>query len=477
MDLRRSIRVLLWLLLLAATASAAPKQGGLRLAPRVDERVELLSVVFRLAGNFEYNMSPLRHYTADIDSYFAPYKNHPAVEMAKKLAAERGVGFDAVMFMAVYLSPPPALKPLVPFTDQVPEPRWGRENALQFARLLRAFYHDSHFARFYAAHQSMYRLAESRFSVVLSNLDLTWYKAFYGELPPGHFNLMLGMNNGGGSYGPHVVLPGGRQELYAIVGCWTKDEAGDPAYSGGGSDYLSVVIHEFNHSFINPLVAQHWAEFAAASTVYQSVAKPMEALAYGDPKTMVDESLVRAAEILYFEAKDPKGGWVLGRIRSEQTNGFVWMDELGELLRRYQGERDRYPTFRSFLPEVAAFYRDLAPHINDKVAEFHQRCVHVAGLEPFANGALDVDPATQELTITFDKPLDPAKGYSINFGPGGKEHYPGTGKPEFLSGGRGLKLKLALKPGWDYALTLTSLSFATPDGYPLEPYTITFKTR
>ncbi|MGA2005174.1 MAG: hypothetical protein ABSG70_17440 [Terriglobales bacterium] len=38
----------------------------------VDERVELVSIVFRLAGNPEYNMSPLKGYTSDIDRYFSP---------------------------------------------------------------------------------------------------------------------------------------------------------------------------------------------------------------------------------------------------------------------------------------------------------------------------------------------------------------------------------------------------------------------
>ena len=49
-----------------------PTLGEPSLAPRVDPRVELLSIVFRLAGNSEYNMSPLKTYTADIDAYFSP---------------------------------------------------------------------------------------------------------------------------------------------------------------------------------------------------------------------------------------------------------------------------------------------------------------------------------------------------------------------------------------------------------------------
>jgi len=52
--------------------AARADTSEIQLVPHVDERVELLSVVFRLAGNFEYNMSQLALYTTDIDRYFAP---------------------------------------------------------------------------------------------------------------------------------------------------------------------------------------------------------------------------------------------------------------------------------------------------------------------------------------------------------------------------------------------------------------------
>src|SRR5690348_4954484 len=47
----------------------------IRLAPCVDERVEVLSIVFRLAGNSEYNMDRLKSYATDIDRYFSPYRH------------------------------------------------------------------------------------------------------------------------------------------------------------------------------------------------------------------------------------------------------------------------------------------------------------------------------------------------------------------------------------------------------------------
>ncbi len=39
----------------------------------------LMSIIFRLAGNAEYNQGRIPAYIKDIDEYFGKYKNHPAV--------------------------------------------------------------------------------------------------------------------------------------------------------------------------------------------------------------------------------------------------------------------------------------------------------------------------------------------------------------------------------------------------------------
>ena len=88
-----------------------------------------------------------------------------------------------------------------------------------------------------------------------------------------------------------------------------------------------------------------------------------------------------------------------------------------------------------------------------------------------------MDPAIRQLAIGLDKPLDPARGFSIDYGEGGKEHFPLIGDPEFRPGNQALMLNLALKPHWRYSFTLTPLAFATPDGFPLQAYTVTFQTK
>ena len=459
----------------AAAGDADAAAGAISLMPKVDERVELLSIVFHLAGNPEYNMSHLDAYTGDIDRYFAPYKEHPAVKMATKLRESNGVSFDAVMAMAVYLSPPPALEPLVSFSDETPESRWGKDNATRFAALLRGFYQDSNFHAFFTAHQALYSLAESRFADELRNLDLGWYQRFYGEAPKSRFNVILGLNNGGGNYGPHVVFPDGREEIYAIIGAWTKDSEGRPTYPPD-KGYLATIIHEFNHSFVNAAVDEHWGDFGSAQRVFEPVAAQMQRMAYGDGHTMVNESLVRAAVILYFESHGSTPAQVSDRIAGEENNGFVWMDDLCDLLRKYESDRGRYPTFASFIREVGRFYDSLPAKLPPLMAAYEQRCPHVIGMKPFANHAQDVDPTVKQLTVEFDKPLRTTQ-YGINLGDGGQDHYPVSAAPQFVEGGKAIVLPLALKPGWSYSFVLAGFAFTSTDGYPLSDYEVSFQTK
>ncbi len=53
-----------------------------------------------------------------------------------------------------------------------------------------------------------------------------------------------------------------------------------------------------------------------------------------------------APEYLQYYLKDEVGG------------GFVWAEELSDLLQTYEDNRDKYPTFESFFPEFVTFFSE-----------------------------------------------------------------------------------------------------------------------
>ena len=70
----------------------------------VDPRAELMSLIFRLAGNPEYNMARVKSYTDDAEQQFGKLRGHAVVTLARELRGSHGVSYDAVMSMAVHLT-------------------------------------------------------------------------------------------------------------------------------------------------------------------------------------------------------------------------------------------------------------------------------------------------------------------------------------------------------------------------------------
>ena len=60
-----------------------------RITIEVDPRVELIGIVFRLAGSPEFNDGTLRPYAKAIEKHFGDFDNHPVVKMAVQLRNTR----------------------------------------------------------------------------------------------------------------------------------------------------------------------------------------------------------------------------------------------------------------------------------------------------------------------------------------------------------------------------------------------------
>jgi len=465
-------KLALLLLLLSFPLFGQNKSAQLIEAPRVDKRIELLSIVFRLAGNFEYNMDQFKEYVNDIHNHFDKYKEHPVVLYAKQLADSNGVGFDAVMAMAIHLTQPPELDPVIPFSNQIPEHRWGKEGGEKFVKLLKQFYKEAHCEEFFSSHAQLYALAEERFKTVFNALDINWYKEFYGEIPQGTLNIKIGLGNGGGNYGPKVVMPDGSEHAYAIMGAWSVDVDNKPMFAA--DSYLPTLIHEFCHSFVNHLVEKYKDGFREpAQILFESVKDIMQSQAYPNWNTVTKESLVRASVMRYIIKHSGNGSQSLNELITQLGRGFVWIKGLSDTLAYFEKHRELFPKFENYLPSIISYYNQCA---KNKDAIFLP-CARVAAIEPFSNYAADVPADLKEMKIIFDKGMN-GKGVSIIYGELGEKNYPIIKKGvSFTDGNKAVNIKLDLKPNTKYQFVLTGTGFKTAVGYPLLSYKVEFTTK
>ena len=331
--------------------------------PKVDKRVELLSIVFRLAGSHEYSQNLFPKYVESIEDHFGEFKNHDLIRYVKDELLEDGIGFSSVMSMAVNITEPPNIKPiLTSFPDKSLEEPWGKENSMKFLKLLNEFYTDADCETFFNKNKELYKTASNRFKKVYQKLDLEWYQNFYGVKPKGEFRIINGLGNGGANYGPKIFFQNGNEVIYAIMGTWSVDSLSIPTYEI--EEYFPTLLHEFNHSFVNHLVEKYRSDLQeSGEIIFDKVKDEMNKQAYGNWKTMYDEALVRAAVIKYIKDHNYDKKTIENELNEQLSSSFLWTDELVKELERYDNNRDKYLSLESFMPEIVKFFNLTASKI------------------------------------------------------------------------------------------------------------------
>ena len=294
------------------------------------------------------------------------------------------------MSLAVYLTGGVKLQaktPLGPLPERI-DKRWTAADAEQFVDAARRFAADTKFDDFYNAHKPLYATMRERLTLLVEkDGHLEWFSEFFGERPQTDFIIVPSITNGPNNYGSSYRAADGKEEIYCILGVWNLDAKGQPLFDG---DVLSTIIHEFCHSHTNPLVDRHEAELkAAGEKLFKYVGPTMAQNAYGNWKTMMYESMVRACTIEYLMKH--QGKFAAGVDAMEDRNkGFEWIGELSKLLEKFESDRKRYPTLDAFMPEVVAFFNKYADDFEKKQQELDKKRPRVAAMTP-ANGSKDVD--------------------------------------------------------------------------------------
>lgn len=324
-----------WLLVLitslgACSSSKSPPPGP-RYEVRADKRVELLSIVMRLAGAPEY-VRASSAYARDVDAAFAAFEEHPAVIMTMDLRTKRGISHDAPMLLAVHLDD--KLQPTNPEEVAAIDGRWTGINLDDYARGLRDFAEASHFDAFFDAHRAAYAAGEAKLRAL--------------ESPVPFFDKLFGAR------GRHVVVPAA-----LLGGNNVGVRNGETFYQLLSEPMQWVLVHEMAHSYVNPVFAKHRAELERAGKVlYPIFAETMREQSYTDWTIMLNEAAVRAITVRYF-AQAKRDREAATQARSEQRAGFPYIHELAEVLRKY--ERDAAPKFDGgAMPKLVAFFDALA---------------------------------------------------------------------------------------------------------------------
>jgi hypothetical protein len=455
MPRRIAVTVLAFVLATAVAARAQAWRAG------IDSRVELMSILFRLAGNQEYRQCRTPAYDQAIEKYFASFRDHDAVQQAHALA----IAFDAPMKLAVNLRDVDSLAELIPFDRPGLHlyEGWNASKARDFLSAARQFAADSDFQAFLLSQQPLFAATDARLQAFIRDkADLDWFDRFFASPPPARLTIVPGMANGAASYAARVIDASGTQEIYAIPGVSKVDSAGVPVFD---SDWRTIMVHELTNVYVSPAAGKFASQMeTAAKQIYQPVAEAMQRQSYGNWRSMLYQSLARAATIEYIIEHDSPAA-ARAVVWQENAHSFFWMGGLVDLLETYRKNRQQYPTFESFMPRVVEFFNDTAPTIQDLIDRLQPKVISTS----IPDGARDVDPATKGIVVHFSLPMNrlgPDKSSRISGG-------------RFDAGGTAVTIPVTLEPGRDYVIPLRwsgGPAFLSADGVPLPPTLLKFRT-
>lgn len=299
-------------------------------------------------------------YFADVDSAFASYKNHPAVKFAKNKLLAGGFAWSTPMDFAMKFK---LVNGKVVYIDDIEIDDYydhiTPKNEKKLLKLIQKFYDKSDFHQFYLKHQTLYSECEKAMQKVTDELDLAWYDRFFGKKENNTFCIIPGLLNGPGNYAVHCQTKDGKQSVNAVMGCSGIDDQGKIYY--GISYTLPVLIHEFNHSYCNPLNEEYWDEMKEAVTAYfEPNAKFYRSIAYGNPLYVLNETFVEASMIRYLMSHplDLSGTkYTMPKLIDryieidESNKKFTMIRDIIEALGTREQSPTLYPTMHDFMPE------------------------------------------------------------------------------------------------------------------------------
>lgn len=384
--MRKSLILMIYLLLSCHITAQAQAKA------EVSETVELVSVIARLAGLEEYSTTYGGSYVEDINNWFSNYKNHEAVIYQQELRSKYIIAYDAVASMGVHLVVDNGLVKFG-YEKEFLESRWQEVDLNTYLSKLNKFYSDTHFHEFFTSHKDYYETALSAYDRnVLPYFHQDWYEKFYGTESNEYYRVIIGFGNGGENYGCKRKLDNNKCDVFNISCYFESDK-----YYSNGWNYASLLVHEFNHSFVNPLIENSDSNYAlvkdASDWMFEFSKWAMSlAQAYNNSRTVMNESVVRAAVLVYLQ----ENGFTMDQIKTQMyeeiSRGFTWTPELFNALQYYSSHRDQYGTLNDYYPEIAKC-------LDKYVAKERERIDQSIGLRTF-----EIEKDNVKMTFTSNSP-------------------------------------------------------------------------
>jgi len=286
----------------------------------VDERFELVTLIFRLAGHESYRLQ-VTEYQQELITAFEKHKNHPAVQYAAELLH---ISSSDVLAYAMHIMED--MSDLIEDTNSLCSPfgdRWTYSTIYTFWPLVLDFYHDTNFAAYFQSKMPFFLAESERFMgyAYIMGIDEDWFVPYAVKFyAPMAYRFIIS---------PSIYLANDSASVaetahYAVLASLMDDRH----FAGG------MLVHEYCHSFGTGAGIMWFME----NDEHRKMCEEATHYFYHDELTISVEYMVRAYSILYF-ADHGDDTAVAYLLQYEKEMGFPHIDEVYKRLREYE-QRD-----------------------------------------------------------------------------------------------------------------------------------------
>jgi hypothetical protein len=288
------------------------------------------------------------------NDYFKPYGKHNSINLAQSLLDKLGTG---IYLLALYYDE----LPLVNRKSEIPEIIWSevsknKDSAYavfdNFMMAASDFYKVSHFRKFQNKCQPVYvkALQQVRMNLPEKNFIPTLEK-YYGDTKAGYNIVLMPFFKSKWGMG-WETSENGKKNIYNITSPFNeqvvfKNKVVQVGFDNS-NEITNLSIHEFGHSFVNTLTSTE--PFLSEIKKFDSLFRPIKNYPqYSDWITLFNEHIVRAGEIIVM---NQLGNFEFAEKTKKSYSDWTYLNHFLAELTIYANNRDRYPTFKDFLPKL-----------------------------------------------------------------------------------------------------------------------------
>ncbi len=332
---------------------------------RTDYNIETLFICFEIADKGFWNF-PFKDYQPikeKVRSRFRTFQDHEAIQLIDTLVSH-GFWLDAMTEVMLKSSPIPESYLMyeldVSTQKRLPEDK-ASELINRLVNALNKFYRDADLETFFKTHQNYYQQVNNE---VLKNLPskhfITTMEDYYGKQNESYTLIPSPTLYHTMGFGKRIKANKGFK-VFNVFGplIVTKDSL---EFGYGFNDVLAIdelTVHEFGHSFINPVTERPENERIIDSYEYlfEPIKKDMQEQGYRNWRTCVAEHIVRLGEIRISYAMGDSTR--AERIREHYIHNrkFIYLEALEKNILNYESRRSYYKSIDDYLPELLKAFR------------------------------------------------------------------------------------------------------------------------